>query len=194
VTCAPGVSRGVCRLSWGWRRAAAALVLAVAMPASAGSPPSSATLAQRMAAVTEVVTGILGYARWPDAPASMQLCVVGPTEYADALLQAGNPASQWNGEVLRVAIDDPELASNCQALYVGVVDDKERHRLFSRLQGFNVLSISERNDSCAIGSMFCLNIGDESVTFDVNLDAVARSGVKVHPHVLRLGKTRATSP
>lgn len=194
-----GALRRLLRRLCSWRRLAAAVVVACAMPTaaevpiSAEVPTSAATVAQRMAAVTEVVSGILGYARWSDAPATMQLCVVGPTEYADALLQAGNPASQWNRVVLRVAVDDPNLARNCQALYVGVVDQDERHQLFLRLQGFSVLTISERNDSCAIGSMFCLNIDDESVTFDVNLDAVARSGVRVHPHVLRLGKTRPRS-
>lgn len=188
---APG---GLRKLLCLWLRLAAALIVVFVMPISAEVPTSAASVAQRMAAVTEVVTGILGYARWSDTPATMQLCVVGPTEYADVLLQAGNRASQWHGEVLRVAIDDLDLARNCQALYVGVIDQDEHLRLFSRLREFSVLTVSERNDSCAIGSMFCLNIGEETVTFDVNLDAVARSGVKVHPHVLRLGKTRPTSP
>lgn len=191
MICPPGALRGA---RGPWRKVVVALIVAFATPASAELPASAASVAQRMAAVAEVVTGILGYARWPDAPATMQLCVVGPTEYADALLQAGNPASRWNDEVLRVAVDDPQVARSCHALYVGVVDEDERQRLFLRLQGFPVLSISERNDSCAIGSMFCLNMGDHAVTFDVNLDAVARSGVKVHPHVLRLGKTQVTSP
>ena len=58
----------------------------------------AANVAFRMVAVTEVVGGILGYARWPAdtttaPPGKLQLCVVGPTEYADILRQHGNPAS-----------------------------------------------------------------------------------------------------
>lgn len=179
--------------SWAKKRVAAFLLLVFMAPAFTGLAASSANVTRRMVAVAEVVTGILGYARWPAASESMQLCVVGPTEYADVLLQSGNAASRWKDEVLRVAIDDPQITSDCHALYVGVVDDDERQRLFSRLQGFSVLSISERDDSCAIGSMFCLKIRDESVAFDVNLDAVARSGIKIHPHVLNLGR-RTSSP
>ena len=41
---------------------------------------------QRAKAVTQVVLGILSYARWPTEPAQLQLCVIGPTEYTDDLL------------------------------------------------------------------------------------------------------------
>jgi len=159
---------------------------------------SAANVTHRMAAVTEVVAGILAYARWPAAaaeasPGKLQLCVVGPTEYADALLQRGNPASRWQAEVKRLDIDDGALTTVCHALYMGVLNDQETQRLFSHLQGFHILSISERDPSCSAGSMFCLTIHDETVTFDINLDSVARSGVKIHPHVLKLGR-RASNP
>ena len=36
--------------------------------------------------------------------------------------------------------------------------------------------------------MFCLNVDGERVSFDINLDAVARSGVRVHPNVLNLAR------
>jgi len=153
---------------------------------------SAADLTTRMAAVTEVVAGILSYARWPaSAQASssekLQLCVVGPTEYADALLQSGNPASRWNNEVKRVEVSDTGIETICHAVYVGVISMQESQALFSRVGRAHILSISERDDSCTMGSMFCLSIQDEAVTFDINLDSVARSGIRVHPHVLKLG-------
>lgn len=43
---------------------------------------------QRAKAVTQVVLGILSYARWPTEPTQLQLCVIGPTEYTDDLLTA----------------------------------------------------------------------------------------------------------
>jgi hypothetical protein len=42
--------------------------------------------------------------------------------------------------------------------------------------------------------MFCLGISDEHVGFKVNLDAVARSGIRVHPNVLQLGKRAGPQP
>ena len=35
--------------------------------------------------------------------------------------------------------------------------------------------------------MFCLKIGPHGVSFDLNLDAVTRSGLRVDPKVLMLG-------
>jgi hypothetical protein len=55
-----------------------------------------------------------------------------------------------------------------------------------------VLTISEHNPSCTVGSMFCLNVDGERVTFEINLDAVARSGVRVHPNVLGLARPALT--
>ncbi len=42
---------------------------------------------QRSNAVSQVLLGIFSYVRWPKEPAVLQLCVVGPTEYADGLLR-----------------------------------------------------------------------------------------------------------
>ena len=54
--------------------------------------------------------------------------------------------------------------------------------------GHPVLTISENDPSCTAGGMFCLNVDGERVSFDINLDAVARSGVRVHPNVLNLAR------
>jgi len=60
--------------------------------------------------------------------------------------------------------------------------------LFARLQGHPVLSISEYNHDCSTSSVFCLQTSPDSVRvrFKVNLDALALSGVRVHPAVLKL--------
>jgi len=57
-----------------------------------------------------------------------------------------------------------------------------------------VLSISEADDPCTVGSLFCLRVSDQQVAFDVNLDSVARSGVRIHPSVLQLSRRRAVQP
>ena len=53
-----------------------------------------------------------------------------------------------------------------------------------------VLVITEEDFECETGSMFCLNVADNRVTFRVNLDSVARSGIHIHPGVLQLGRRR----
>lgn len=97
-------------------------------------------------------------------------------------------------QVSRLLADDPSVASACDAIYLGKLDKLERERLFQRVNGHPVLSISEADDPCTVGSLFCLRVGDQQVAFDVNLDSVARSGVRIHPSVLQLSRRRAGQP
>ena len=58
---------------------------------------------QRAQAVTQVVLGILSYARWPVEPAQLRLCIIGPTEYTDDL---GEPTGTLAREKLPAASVD----------------------------------------------------------------------------------------
>ena len=58
------------------------------------------------------------------------------------------------------------------------------------LQGQPLLSISERQELCQTDCMFCLDVRDAGVGFETNLDAVARSGVRVNPRVLQLARRK----
>ena len=149
---------------------------------------------QRAKAVTQVVLGILSYARWPIEPAQLQLCVVGPTEYTDDLLKGATQSSGRQVFVRRLLVNNPTIAEDCYALYLGKVSAAERSSLFNALTGHAVLSISEGGDQCTVGTLFCLRVADEQVSFEVNLDSVARSGVRIHPSVLQLSRRRAAQP
>ena len=60
-----------------------------------------------------------------------------------------------------------------------------------RISGNSILSISENDSECSAGSAFCLLIDGDQASFKVNLDALARSGVRVHPNVLQLARKQA---
>lgn len=154
-------------------------------------PEPAVSLAdQRAKAVTQVVLGILSYARWPVEPAQLRLCVVGPTQYTDDLLKGTTQATGRAVVVRRLLVDNPALSSECDALYIGKLSQGDRSRLFAAMLGHPVLSISEGDDHCTVGSLFCLRVSDDQVSFEVNLDSVARSGVRIHPSVLQLSRRR----
>lgn len=146
---------------------------------------------QRAKSVTQVVLGVLSYARWPVEPAQLRLCIVGPTQYTDDLVKGTTQATGRPVVVKRLLVDNPGIASTCDAVYVGELTQDERSRFFTSLIGRPVLSISEGKDKCTVGSLFCLRVSDEQVSFEVNLDSVARSGVRIHPSVLQLSRRRA---
>ena len=180
---------------FGWRKwLLSACLLLLSIPGFA-QPEATANMAeQRAKAVTQVVLGILSYARWPVEPTQLQLCVVGPTQYTDDLLKGVTQSSGRPVHVRRVLANNPAITSDCNALYVGTLSDAERSQLFASLSGKAVLSISEQGDQCTVGSLFCLRVGDEQVSFEVNLDSVARSGVRIHPSVLQLSRRKAVEP
>ena len=162
--------------------------------AAAQTQPPAGMAEQRAKSVTQVVLGILSYARWPVEPAQLRLCIVGPTEYTDDLIKGTTQATGRPVIVRRLLADNPAIVSECDAVYIGKLTTDERSRLFASLIGHPVLSISEGGDQCTVGSLFCLRVGDEQVSFEVNLDSVARSGVRIHPSVLQLSRRKPAVP
>lgn len=176
--------------SLSWRRMLLLALLCVFTPLVFAQPPAGMA-DQRAKAVTQVVLGILSYARWPVEPVQLRLCIVGPTQYTDDLVKGTTQATGRPVVVQRLLADHPDIANACDAVYIGQLTSDERSRLFAALIGHPVLSISEGGDQCTVGSLFCLRVADEQVSFEVNLDSVARSGVRIHPSVLQLSRRRA---
>lgn len=142
-------------------------------------------------AVRQVVLGIVSFTRWPTTPVRLHLCVTGRPDYARGLtdtLEAGSTLV----DVQRVRPDDPALGIACDIVYLGTLSNDERARVRTAVAGHPVLTISEHDSSCTAGGMFCLSVDGDRVSFDINLDAVARSGVRVHPNVLNLARRPVT--
>jgi hypothetical protein len=163
-------------------------------PAAHAQSAGSDTADQREQSVAQTVLAILSYVRWPVQPPELRLCVVGPTQYADDLLQVQAPPGDRKVTARRLNADSSLLANACDVVYTGALDPQAEHDLYAQLAGHPVLSISEADAQCTAGPMFCLTVNDRRVSFKVNLDSVARSGVRVHPSVLQLGRQKAVSP
>jgi len=162
-----------------------------------GAPATTQQLSdaeQRAADVTRVVLGMISYTRWPTDSAELRMCIVPPTDYANDLSRA---ASQASGRMIRVALtpaESPDLGTSCDVIYIGSISGAQRDHVFASLLGHPILSISEQDSECTVGSVFCLNIRDAHVSFKVNLDSLARSGVRVNPSVLQLAGNKAVRP
>ncbi|MGY3901141.1 YfiR family protein [Aeromonas lusitana] len=161
------------------------LVCAMAL-AGEGVPATSAEF--RAELVRQTVLDILSYTRWPNEPAELRLCITAPTEYAGALLTIRQQANGRLVGVHRYDAGDEALIQRCDVIYLGVLAQEQRLSLFERLRGHAILSISEQSDECIADAVFCLKAGQDRVRFKVNLDALARSGVRVHPAVLKLAR------
>ena len=169
-----------------------ALLCAILVPgrgAFAHGAPDDTLATSRDAAVSQVFNGILGYARWPAgvlAPDTLRVCIVGTPVHAGFIgyhtgLIDGRQVTVYR----RTSADLPDL---CNVVYAGALAAAERDIFVRGLVGKPVLVISERTENCNVASMFCLAPADRRVTFEINLDAVARSGIRIHPRVLKLAR------
>lgn len=162
------------------------MLLAWSGYAAAQKAPDSTISTESDAAVRRAVAGIVSYSRWPVPLSSVRLCVTGDTRLwrigSDVEPQQFTPPIATSN----LAADEPAPAAMCDALYLGGLSDNERRKLFGRIEGRPVLTIAEQDPTCTSGAMFCMNVVDARVTFDINLDSVSRSGVRVSPKVLEL--------
>ncbi|ANS41070.1 YfiR family protein [Serratia inhibens] len=145
----------------------------------------------RTHAVTTVVVGIISYARWPSEPKPIRLCVTAPTQYAEGLFDPILLSAPRPIKAERVPFDSPLLSTGCDVIYLGNINAGQKQNFIQRIHGHSILSISENDGECSAGSAFCLQIDGDQASFKVNLDALARSGVRVHPNVLQLARKQA---
>lgn len=140
--------------------------------------------------VSRIVTGIVSYTRWPAETTSIRLCTLGHGRGVDELLGTADlgPASRSVQVHAADSFDSAKRA--CDAIYVGAVDGKVIRDHLQGTLGLPILTIGEDPDFCSDGGMFCLQPDAADMRFTVNLDAVARSGLRVNPWVLRIARNR----
>ncbi|WP_404851369.1 YfiR family protein [Cupriavidus sp. D384] len=160
-------------------------------PASQSAPAAPPAPVSRPDAVARVVMSLLSYARWPGERETVRLCIDSSARYAGKLMEGGTLSTGRLVEARRVDTLPESLAAECDALYLGAMNDARRRALTAYFIGKPVLVMTEEDFECEGGSMFCLSIREHQVSFRINLDAIARSGIHVHPGVLQLGRRKA---
>jgi hypothetical protein len=139
--------------------------------------------------LSNVLAGIVHYTRWPDAPATLHLCVdvgdelatgAGARRLAD-LLAALDPRPVSIDP--RHLDDGPAAVADCQVVYMGTAAAASWQRLLKDLANRPVLAIGYGEDFCSRGGQFCLEAA--SLRMHANLDAIALSKLRVNPQLLR---------
>jgi hypothetical protein len=142
---------------------------------------------QQAVAASQIVYGVISYTRWPqEIPGdTLDVCVVGQAEHSEHLVDHNTLLHGRRVVTRHKPLSD--LPSNCAVVYVGLLDLSEHDILVRTLIGKPILVISEQG-GCTVASMICLSVSDKRSAFEINLDAVARSGIRIHPSVLKLAR------
>jgi len=168
-----------------WSMFVAGAVGATALHPQLASVPLT-TGADRLATgAARVVGAILEYTRWPAGQTPLVLCVVGPALHAGGM----DHLSLSNGRtvVRRTISANAEPAGlECDALYLARLDPETLRRWTRAARGMAIVTIAEDDPGCRSEAMFCLRFMPAALSFDLNIDAVSRSGVRIDPRVLRL--------
>ncbi|QEA16367.1 YfiR family protein [Novosphingobium ginsenosidimutans] len=135
-------------------------------------------------AVARVVQSLVEYTRWPSPRNPLRLCVAGPALYAGRL----DGLRLADGRLIerRTLPPGAVTAGACDAVYIGQLAPPAQRQLTTVLRGRGVMTVAEADPACRSQAMFCLSFSAQAVSFRLNVDAVARSGLRVDPRVLRL--------
>jgi hypothetical protein len=168
----------------GFVLAALALCAANVTPAAVQLPPGPDKAAR---ATAHVVKSIFEYTRWPTTPDPIRLCLIGRVNYAAGL----NTIVLSDGRRVVIREVDPEafaLASACDALYLGDIGMDQLERWNAKVRGSAVVTIAEADPTCRSEAMLCLVYEPRGLSFQLSVDAVARSSVRIDPRVLRMSR------
>ncbi|MCO5978142.1 YfiR family protein [Ideonella oryzae] len=169
---------------WRWMTLGAAL-LGAARLAQAGSPLAAA---ESEFAPVEVVSRILAYTRWPGEPRPLLACISRQADDTAALLARLQTPESTRPVLARDIAPDAPVPAGCDLVFFAGWTLARQQAALQALASRPVLTIGRGAEFCSDGGMFCLETRGDGTRFEVNLDAVARSGLRIHPQVLRLAR------
>ncbi len=172
------------------------LTIALGIPSAANALLSQASSANvgtsvdagvdgRARGVARMVGGIISYSRWPGDDGRVTICTMGTTRYAQRLADAGATAGR-PVSTRAIAPGSAAAQQGCDILYLGATTPALKQKAIAAIHGQPVLSIAEADPACREGTMFCVVLTGDQLTFRLSIDAISRSTVRVDPRVLRL--------
>lgn len=165
----------------------------LASPTGRGnSPPdtaSHATPAQNTPVLRYLVHGIIENTQWPSPTTEVKLCLAGSPGLLESL--QAKPLHSRYGRVAIQSVGQQEKATalqDCSVLLIGQeIPQNTALNWVLSLQKWPVITIRENPEQCSSGAMICLYTPESKApTFDINLDLVSRSGVRLNSMVLTL--------
>lgn len=142
-------------------------------------------------AAAEMVYGVLSYTRWPTADGPVRLCLAGQSRLMARMTSGVLPSGRRVLVSRRTAATVP--GEGCDAVFVGSATAGELSRIARTANGAALVTMTDSDAECGTGFMICLRRTSTGMTFDLSIDAVSRSAVRIDPRVLMLA-TRGGRP
>ncbi len=167
--------------------ASALMVWAVALPGAAVDPDATDELK------SVIVKNFLRYSTWPETASAngpLLVGVVGRSSFAQVLhgMLDGKPVNGRNVQVVELKPgSDPH---HCHLVYIASERNAEIRHALETVRAAHILTIGEADNFLDFGGAVNLLEVDGHMGFEVNLDALNRSGVEISSRLLRLGQIK----
>lgn len=170
------------------------LLLALLLAAVAAPAPAPAAAESSLPSVKAAfVFNFIKLVSWPEArlPAGggpVQVCVIKGDEMEAALREAlvDKVVGTHPLQVAALGMDDD--FSPCHVLYLGAHSSARNAALMAQVRGKGVLLVDEGPRFAWPNGMIRLFQDDNRMRFELNLEALERSGLKVDPRLIRLAR------
>ena len=165
------------------------------IPSALAAPLSPSVQEQQQLTDISIIRGIINYTRWPTPPHPLHICIVEENANPETEIELVQRLSRalpsgWPANI-RLIQNVREPLTDCHIIYINSLTAEARQQLIKDVTEKPILTIAQETDACSAGIMFCL-IGGEKIRFMANLDAIARSPLRINPQVLRLSYRQTT--
>lgn len=140
-----------------------------------------------MAKNEEYYRAIVRILSYTDMSPSSQICVFNNPQITQGLQVF---LKQHRSQYSAIAVNMANFKNtSCQAVYFSNLSSKEENRLIRSYPKQKILSISDNNPQCELGSVVCLSSRiNRPIMIDVNMDSLARSQIRLNSQVLYMLK------
>lgn len=125
---------------------------------------------------------------FPEAGAPVVVGVLGDDAFARLLEQTLKGKSIQGRPCLVKQFQELPGVDACHLLYIGAAEKKRLPAVLAAVKGANVVTVGDLDGFARSGGVINLYREQNSLRFEINVDAAARARLKIHPKLLQLAK------
>lgn len=151
---------------------------------ASAEPPQDATYVQDVKAV--FIYNFTKYMNWAGEDTLFQIGVIGETPILDPLRQIAQKRRVNQKEIQIKHFDHPDQIDHCHILFIPESEKSQLNAVIRRIRDKNILTVSEIENALFGGVMINFVIRQETVKFEINLQAIKQAGFQPGSELLKL--------
>jgi hypothetical protein len=124
---------------------------------------------------------------FPDQTSPIRICILGDDAFAGVVERTVH-GETLNRRSLVVHRARPDPPRDCQILFVSKSAESYFHALLDRARNLPVLTVGEHDSFCPAGGILNFYLADGKVRFEVNMNALDVSQLRISSKLLRLAR------